>query len=65
MYMGIEKNVNKTKVLLFEKQNKKSSRHTNYDFYLYNEKLEIVTSFIYLGVYFFLRTESGTEGKSV
>ena len=26
---------------------------TNYDFYLYNEKLETVTSFKYLGVYFF------------
>ena len=42
-------NVNKTKVLIFEK----GTRHTYYDFYLYNEKLEIVTSFKYLGIYFF------------
>ena len=42
-------NVEKTKVLIFEKNN----RHTNYDFYLYGEKLEVVTSFKYLGVYFF------------
>lgn len=42
-------NVSKTKVLIFEK----GSRHTKYDFYLYGEKLEIVTSFKYLGIYFF------------
>ena len=42
-------NIAKTKVLIFEKSN----RHTNYDFYLYNEKLEVVKSFKYLGVYFF------------
>ena len=33
-------------MLIFEK----SSRHTHYNFYLYNEKLEVVSS--YLGVYF-------------
>ena len=32
---------------------KKPSRHTHHDFYLYNEKIEVVTSFKYLGVYFF------------
>ena len=42
-------NTNKTKVLIFEK----SSIHTTFDFYLYNEKLEVVTSFKYLGIYFF------------
>ena len=42
-------NIEKTKVLIFEK----GTRHTNYDFYLYNEKLETVKSFKYLGVYFF------------
>ena len=57
---GMKINVNKTKILIFEK----SSRHTNHDFYLYNEKLEIATSFKYLGV-FFLRREIGTERKIV
>ena len=42
-------NINKTLVLIFEK----STRHTHYDFNLYNEKLEVVTSFKYLGIYFF------------
>jgi hypothetical protein len=46
---GLKINTSKTKVLIFEKSN----RHTFYDFYLYNEKLEIVSSFKYLGVYFF------------
>ena len=42
-------NVNKTKVLIFEK----GDRRTHYDLYQYNEKLENVSSFKYLGVYFF------------
>ena len=42
-------NVAKSIALIFEK----SIRHTHYDFYLYNEKLETVSSFKYLGVYFF------------
>ena len=46
---GLKINVAKSKVLIFEK----SIEPTLYDFYLYNEKLEIVTSFKYLGVYFF------------
>ena len=46
---GLKINVNKTKVLIFEK----GGRSTKYDFYLYNEKLENVSSFKYLGVYFF------------
>ena len=45
---GLKINVNKTKVLIFEK-----GRHTSYNFYLYNQLLENVTSFKYLGVYFF------------
>ena len=43
---GLKINVSKAKVLIFAK----GSRHTNYDFYLYGEKLEIVTSFKYLGI---------------
>ena len=46
---GLKINVAKTKVLIFEKGN----FYTYYDFYLYGEKLEIVTSFKYLGIYFF------------
>ena len=42
-------NTNKTKVIIFEKSN----IHTTFDFYFYNEKLEVVTSFKYLGIYFF------------
>ena len=57
---GLKINVAKTKALIFEK----STRHSHYDFFLYNEKLEIVTSFKYLGVTF-LRMEIGTDHKSV
>jgi len=42
-------NTSKTKVMIFEKSN----RHTNYNFYLYGELLEIVTSFKYLGITLF------------
>jgi hypothetical protein len=42
-------NTKKTKVLIFER----SSRHTHIDFFINNEKLEIVDSFKYLGVYFY------------
>ena len=35
--------------MIFER----STRHTNIDFFLNNEKLEVVNSFKYLGVYFF------------
>ena len=45
---GLKINVARTKVLIFEKGN----FYTYYDFYLYGEKLEIVTSFKYLGIYF-------------
>ena len=38
-----------TKVLIFEK----AGRGTNYNFFLYNEKLEIVRSFKCIGVFFF------------
>ena len=37
-------NVIKTKIMLCE-----NGRHTNYDFYLYNTKIELVKSFKYLG----------------
>ena len=46
---GLKININKTKVLIFEK----NGRGTNFNFFLYNEKLEIVRSFKNLGVYFF------------
>ena len=41
-------NTAKTQAMIFEK-----GRHTHYDFYLNNVKFEIVTSFKYLGMYFF------------
>ena len=44
---GIQINVNKTKILIFEK----GGRHTNYNFYLYNEKLEVQC-----------RTQGGAKG---
>jgi hypothetical protein len=41
-------NVNKTKIMIFEK-----GRKSTYNFFLYNTKIEIVESFKYLGVYLF------------
>ena len=41
-------NTAKTKTVIFE-----NGRHTSYDFYLNNTKLEVVKSFKYLGVHFF------------
>ena len=46
---GLKINVSKTKALIFEK----GGRRTNYNFFLYGEKLEIVASFKYLGIHFF------------
>ena len=46
---GFKINVENTKALIFEK----GGRHTNYNFFLYGEKFEIVTSFKYLGIHFF------------
>ena len=46
---GLKINTAKTKAMIFEK-----GRHTHYDFYLNNVKLEIVTSSKYLGMYFFI-----------
>ena len=45
---GLNINISKTKAMIFEK-----GRHTTYDFYLNNKKLELVTSFKYLGIHFF------------
>ena len=42
-------NSRKTKIMIFEK----SSRQTSYNFYIYNERIEIVNSFRYLGILFF------------
>ena len=41
-------NVNKTKIMIFE-----NGRHTSHDFFLYNSRIDIVTSFKYLGVHLF------------
>ena len=46
---GLKININKTKVIIFEN----SKIYSHHNFYLYNEKLEVVSSFKYLGVYFF------------
>ena len=46
---GLNINISKTKVMIFEN----SRYHTYYDFYLNNIKLEVVSSFKYLGIYFF------------
>ena len=45
---GLKINTSKTKAMIFEK-----GRHTYYDFCLNNVKLELVTSFKYLGIHFF------------
>lgn len=45
---NLKLNVSKTKVMIFE-----NGRHTSYDFFLYNTRIEIVESFKYLGVYLF------------
>ena len=45
---GLNINISKTKVMIFEK-----GRNTSHDFYLNNVKLEIVSSFKYLGIHFF------------
>ena len=45
---GLKINISKTKTMIFE-----NGRRTTYDFYLNNVKLELVTSFKYLGIRFF------------
>ena len=45
---GLKINTSKTKAMIFEK-----GGHTNYAFYLCNEKLENVNCFKYLGIHFF------------
>ena len=45
---GLKINIAKTKAMIFEK-----GRHTSFDFYLNNTKLDIVSSFKYLGMHFF------------
>ena len=45
---GLKINTSKTKAMIFEK-----GRHTHFDFYLNNSKLELVDSFKYLGIHFF------------
>ena len=45
---GLKINTRKTKAMIFEK-----GRHTHFDYYLNNVKLELVDSFKYLGIHFF------------
>ena len=45
---GLKINTSKTKAMIFEK-----GRHSHFDFYLNNSKLELVDSFKYLGIHFF------------
>ena len=45
---GLKINTKKTKAMIFEK-----GRHSHFDFYLNNTKLELVTSFKYLEIHFF------------
>ena len=45
---NLKNNINKTKIMIFE-----NGRHTNYDFYIYNSRIDIVQSFKYLGVNLF------------
>lgn len=45
---GLRLNASKTKTMIFEK-----GRHTKFDFYLYNNHIELVDSFKYLGVHLY------------
>ena len=45
---GLKINTSKTKAMIFEK-----GRHTSFDFFLNDTRLELVTSFKYLGIHFF------------
>ena len=53
---GLKINIAKTKAMLFEK-------HTSSGFYLNNTKLDIVSSFRYLGMHFFSRMVTGFVHK--
>ena len=55
---GLKINTKKTKAMIFEK-----GRHSHFDFYINNTKLELVTSFKYLGIHF-SKTVTGTELKN-
>ena len=57
---GLKINTAKTKTMIFEK-----GRHTSYDFNLNNTKLEVVTTFKYLGVYFFKNGNWHRTQKSI
>ena len=46
--------------MIFEK-----GRHTNFDFYLNNTKLEMVTVFKYLGIHFFQNWELAQNAKKI
>ena len=55
---GLKININKTKICVFEKR----KRLNNVEFYIYNEKIEIVDNFTYLGVRF---THTGNLSNAV
>ena len=51
-------NTKKTKAMIFE-----NGRHTKFDIYINNEKLETVTPFKYLGIHFFQKRELAQDTK--
>lgn len=57
---GLKINIDKTKVMIFER-----GRPTHFDFHLYGKKLEIVTSFKYLGIYLFKNENWSRTQKSI
>ena len=57
---GLKLNVNKTKCMIFEQ-----GRSTNYDFYIYNTRIELVDSFKYLGVHLFKNNKWNRTQKRI
>ena len=57
---GLKINTSKTKAMVFEK-----GRHTHFDFYLNNSKLELVDSFKYLGIHFFQKRKLAQNSKEI
>ena len=54
---GLHLNTNKTKITIFE-----NGRHTYYNFFIYNSRIEIIKAFKYLGVYFY-KNGNGTQKR--
>ena len=57
---GLKINISKTKVMIFEK-----GRHTQKDFFIYGEKLEVVTSFKYLGINLYKNGQWNRSQKAI